>query len=66
MTLPSFLAPSSPPHARKSVYEIVSALMNLRFRGGLVVKAHRLLYHLTLGLRVIKRKRSDEPAPRRV
>jgi len=24
-----------------------------RFRGGLVFKAHRLLYHSTLGLRVI-------------
>jgi len=28
-----------------------------RVRGGLVVKAHRLLYHSTLGLRVIKKKR---------
>jgi len=28
-----------------------------RFRGGLVVKAHRLLYRSTLGLRVIKKKR---------
>jgi len=28
-----------------------------RFRGGLVVKAHRLLYHSTLGLRVIKKRR---------
>jgi len=27
-------------------------------RGGLVFKAHRLLYHSTLGLRVIKTKRS--------
>ena len=27
-----------------------------RFRGGLVVKAHKLLYHSTLGLRVIKKK----------
>jgi len=26
-----------------------------RFRGGLVFKAHRLLYHSTLGLRVIRR-----------
>jgi len=25
-----------------------------RFRGGLVFKAHRLLYHSTLGLRVIR------------
>ena len=27
-----------------------------RFQGGLVFKAHRLLYHSTLGLRVIKKK----------
>ena len=27
-----------------------------RFRGGLVVKARRLLYHSALGLRVIKRR----------
>ena len=29
-----------------------------RFRGGLVFRAHRLLYHSTLGLRVIKKTRS--------
>ena len=28
-----------------------------RFRGGLVFKAHRLLYHSTLGLRVIEKKK---------
>jgi len=28
-----------------------------RFRGGLVFKAHRLLYLSTLGLRVIKKER---------
>jgi len=28
-----------------------------RFRGGLVFKAHRLVYHSTLGLRVTKRER---------
>jgi len=28
---------------------------------GLVVKAHRLLYHSTLGLRVIKKKTKDHP-----
>jgi len=28
------------------------------FRGGLVFKAQRLLYHSTLGLRVIKKKRN--------
>jgi len=29
------------------------------FRGGLVFKAHRLLYHSTLGLRVIKKKKKS-------
>ena len=33
-----------------------------RFRGGLVLKAHRLLYHSTLGLRVIKKKTLREKA----
>ena len=28
-----------------------------RFRGGLVFKAHRLLYHSALGLRVMKKKK---------
>jgi hypothetical protein len=28
-----------------------------RFRGGLVFEAHRLLYHSTLGSRVIKKKK---------
>ena len=32
------------------------------FRGGLVFKAHRLLYHSTLGLRVIKKKEVPEGA----
>ena len=33
-----------------------------RFRGGLVVKAHRLVYHATLGVRVIKKKKRDPAA----
>jgi len=34
-----------------------------RFRGVLVFKAHRLVYHSTLGLRVMKKKkRRVEPA----
>ena len=33
-----------------------------RFRGGLVFKAHRLLYHSTLGLSVIKKKKVGGPA----
>jgi len=32
-----------------------------RFRGGLVFKAHRLFYHSTLGLRVIKKKKKVPP-----
>ena len=31
-----------------------------RFRGGLVFKAHGLLYHSTLGLRVIKKKKKNQ------
>ena len=31
-----------------------------RFRGGLVFKAHRLFYHSTLGLRVIKKEEAEE------
>ena len=31
-----------------------------RFRGGLVFKADRLLYHSTLGSRVMKKKREEE------
>jgi len=31
--------------------------LSLRFRGGLVFKAHRLVYHSTLGLRVITKKK---------
>ena len=38
-----------------------------RFRGGLVFQAHRLLYHPTLGLRVIEKKRSyDEDVEQRL
>jgi len=34
-----------------------------QFRGGLVFKAHRLVYHSTLGLRVTKKKsRAGQPA----
>ena len=38
-----------------------------RFRGRLVSKAHRLLYHLTLGSRVIKKKKKiGRDVPRRL
>ena len=36
-----------------------------RFRGGLVFKAHRILYYSTLGLRVIKKRRRGAQAARR-
>jgi len=39
------------------------------FRGGLAFKAHRLLYHSTLGLRVIKKKKKilrEKPAGCRI
>ena len=31
----------------------------IRFRGGLVFKAHRLLHHSTLGFRVLKKKEKN-------
>ena len=37
-----------------------------RFRGGLVFKAHRLLHHSTLGLRVIKKKKKVVIGPRQI
>ena len=35
-----------------------------RFRGGLVLKAHRPLYHSTVDLRVIKKKKKKKPPTR--
>ena len=35
-----------------------------QFRGGLVLKAHRLVYRSTLGLRVIKKKREEDRGTR--
>ena len=47
--------------ARRDVLEAVAGDRNVkRFRGGLVFKAHRLFYHSTLGLRVIKKKKVEE------
>jgi len=44
--------------AKASVDRVRLGYINVqRFRGGLVFKAHRLLYHSTLGLRVIKKKK---------
>ena len=50
---------------RQAALEVVERRLgpgeDLRFRGGLVFKAHRLLYHSTLGSRVMKKKRRREP-----
>jgi len=49
-------------HLYRSVhFSIQEQLLRInikRFRGGLVFKAHRLVYHSTLVLRVIKNKRT--------
>ena len=38
-------------------------VVGTRFRGGLVIKAHRLFYHSTLGSRVIKKKKKSQYPP---
>jgi len=60
------LAPP-PPVPRLPPHEAPDRLLfrNVkRFRGGLVCKAHRLLYRSTLGLRVIKKKHREHVARR--
>ena len=42
--------------SRSTLREGLGVMVCERFRGGLVFKAHRLLYHTTLGWRVIKKK----------
>ena len=57
--------PASEPHDLERMSVKGSGLGNeqllrtdvKRFRGGLVLKAHRPLFHSTLGLRVIKKKK---------
>jgi len=49
-------SPATPGHASKIKTRLDKNVK--RFRGGLVFKAHRRVYHSTLGLRVIKQKRS--------
>ena len=44
--------------AKLTITLLVLGVWNVnRFRGGLAFKAHRRVYHSTLGLRVIKKKR---------
>jgi len=47
------------PAAHLGMQELDMSRMDLVqwFRGGLVFKAHKLLYHSTLGLRVVKKKK---------
>jgi len=45
------------PNETFVVHRVVPLSGHERFRGGLVFEADRLLYHSTLGLRVIKKKR---------
>jgi len=47
-----------PPCSVTSVQQLLYINVQ-RFRGGLVFKAHRLVYHSTLGVRVIKKKKRD-------
>ena len=68
------LSPLNPTHqyAPNTTHETRDAMSTVRrscpvcgshtCRGGLVFKAHRLLYHPTLGLRVIEKKKKKIPA----
>ena len=51
------LAPRASPRVAARDTRPASGRSALQFRGGLVFKARRLLYHSTLGSRVIKKKR---------
>ena len=47
--------------ARRTSHNLNDSPENVqRFRGGLVFKAHGLLYHSTLSLRVIKKKKKKK------
>jgi len=52
---------ASAPRKRKVRSGWKCGSSTLRFRGGLVFKAHRWLYHSTLGSRVIKKKNTALP-----
>ena len=66
-TLRTSIAPSNNPEwftRKRTEFEGQLLRRNVqRFRGGLVSKAHRFLYHSTLGSRIIK-KRREAPASR--
>ena len=49
--------------AESSIQEQLPRKNVKRFRGGLGLEVHRLVYHSTLGWRVIKKKKRLDPAP---
>ena len=62
-TCPFRLPLPPPPRTRRHLR--IGARNVKRFRGGLVFKAHRRLYHSTLDLRVIKQRRRSYRRTRR-
>jgi len=62
---PPYTAFSAQEFVCVSIEEQLRSRNVKRFRGGLVFKAHRLLYHSTLGLRVIKKKKKFVCVPRK-
>ena len=53
----TFLSSSAERGRLGAIYEQLLHINVQRFRGRLVFKAHRLVYHSTLGLRVMKKKK---------
>ena len=53
----------APNLVQLSIYEQLLDINVQWFRGGLVFKAHNLVYHSTLGLRVMKKSRHFEFGP---
>ena len=47
------------PHCPVMCVNVLLHINVQRFRGGLVFKAHRLLYHSTLGFRVLEKKKKS-------
>jgi len=57
------ISQQAPASSRVVVMDIMTLSVSMVLRGkfgGLVFQAHRLLYHSTLGLRVIKKKISQQ------
>ena len=58
MLLPSRNPNPETRNPRPEILRVDYIIPVQRFQGGLVFKAHRLLYHSNLGLRVIKKKKN--------